>query len=82
LSGKYALIVRSATAQQIINKSSEAWKSFFSFKWLKREGKFPKHIKVSMLRHGKKNGKKDEDSRQERVLQGPGDTCTSLMVSN
>jgi len=35
---KYASIVGSATAQQIINKNNEAWKSFFALKRLKEKG--------------------------------------------
>jgi len=57
---KYAPIIGSATAQQIINKNSEAWRSFFSLKRLKCEGKLPQHItKVSMPRYWKKNGKRE-----------------------
>jgi len=53
---KYAPIIGSATAQQIINKNSEAWRSFFSLKRLKFEGKLPPHItKVSMPRYWKNN---------------------------
>jgi len=57
---KYAPLVGSATAQQIINKNNEAWKSFFTLKGLKAEGKLPEHItKVSMPRYWKKNGKRE-----------------------
>jgi len=57
---KYAPIIGSATAQQIINKDSEAWRSFLSLKRLKFEGKLPQHItKVSMPRYWKKNNKRE-----------------------
>lgn len=35
----------SATAQQIIRKNNEAWRSFFSLLRMKREGKLPPNIK-------------------------------------
>jgi putative transposase len=41
---KYAPLIGSATAQQIINKNSEAWRSFLALKSLEAEGKLPKHI--------------------------------------
>jgi len=57
---KYASIVGSATAQQIINKNNEAWKSFLKLKRLEKDGKLPKHItKISMPRYWKKNGKRE-----------------------
>jgi putative transposase len=56
---KYAPLVGSATAQQIINKNNEAWKSFPALKRLKAEGRLPKHVtRVSMPRYWKKNGKR------------------------
>jgi len=57
---KYAPIIGSATAHQIINKNSEAWRSFFSLKKLECEGKLPGYItKVLMPRYWKKNGKRE-----------------------
>jgi len=57
---KYAPIIGSATAQQIINKNSEAWRSFLSLKKLECEGKLPEHItKISMPRYWKKNNKRE-----------------------
>ncbi|MGC9165511.1 MAG: hypothetical protein ACP5GU_07300 [Thermoprotei archaeon] len=60
LYAKYAPLIGSATAQQIINKNNEAWKSFLRLKELERNGKLPKHIlKVSMPRYWKKNSKRE-----------------------
>ena len=57
---KYAPLIGSATAQQIINKNSEAWRSFLALKRLEAEGKLPKHIaKVSMPRYWKNNGRRE-----------------------
>jgi putative transposase len=57
---KYAPLIGSATAQQIINKNNEAWRSFLVLKRLEKKGKLPKHItKVSMPRYWKKNGKRE-----------------------
>jgi len=57
---KYASIIGSATAQQIINKNNEAWKSFLALKRLEAKGKLPKHItRVSMPRYWKKNGRRE-----------------------
>jgi putative transposase len=57
---KYAPLIGSATAQQIINKNNEAWRSFLALKRLKAEGKLPKHItKISMPRYWKKKGKRE-----------------------
>ncbi len=57
---KYALTIGSATAQQIINKNNEAWRSFFKLKKLERLGELPEHItKVSMPRYWKWNGKRE-----------------------
>jgi putative transposase len=57
---KYAPLIGSATAQQIINKNNEAWRSFLALKRLEAERRFPKHItKVSMPRYWKKNGKRE-----------------------
>jgi len=60
LYAKYAPLVGSATAQQIINKNDEAWKSFLALKRFEAEGKLPKHIaKVSMPRYWKNNGRRE-----------------------
>ena len=57
---KYAPLIGSTTAQQIINKNNEAWKSFLKLKKLEKEGKLPPHIKrVSMPGYWKKNGKRE-----------------------
>jgi putative transposase len=57
---KYAPLIGSATAQQIINKNNEAWKSSLALKRLEAEGKLPEHITgVSMPRYWKKNGKRE-----------------------
>jgi len=57
---KYAPLIGSATAQQIINKDNEAWRSFLALKRLEAEGKLPKHItRVSMPRYWKRNGKRE-----------------------
>jgi len=57
---KYAPLVGSAAAQQIINKNNEAWKSFLALKRLEGEGRLPKHItRVSMPRYWKKNGRRE-----------------------
>jgi putative transposase len=56
---KYASLVGSATALQIINKNNEACRSFPALKRLRAEGRLPKHTtKVSMPRHWKKTAKK------------------------
>jgi putative transposase len=57
---KYAPLIGSATAQQIINKNNEAWRSFLALKRLEAGGRLPKHItRVSMPRYWKKNGKRE-----------------------
>ncbi|MEM0025375.1 MAG: transposase [Zestosphaera sp.] len=42
---KYKVLIGSATAQQILNKNDEAWRSFFSLLKTKKEGKLPPFIK-------------------------------------
>jgi putative transposase len=55
---KYSPLIDSATAQQIIRKSNESWKSFFALKQLERECKLPPNIeKVHMPGYWKKDGK-------------------------
>jgi putative transposase len=57
---KYAPLIGSATAQQIIKKNNEAWRSFLALKKFKAEGKLPEHItRVSMPRYWKKNGRRE-----------------------
>lgn len=57
---KYAPIIGSATAQQIIRKNNEAWSSFLALKRLGAEGKLPPHItKVSMPRYWKRKGRRE-----------------------
>jgi putative transposase len=41
---KYKTLIGSATAQQILNKNDEAWRSFFKMLKLKKEGKLPPFI--------------------------------------
>jgi len=57
---KYAPIIGSATAQQIINKNNEAWRSFFKLKRLEAQCGLPPHItRVSMPRYWKRNGRRE-----------------------
>jgi len=57
---RYASLIGSATAQQIIRKNNEAWRSFLALKKLDARGKLPPHIKrVSMPRYWKKNGRRE-----------------------
>ncbi|MEM1899394.1 MAG: hypothetical protein QXN90_02375 [Zestosphaera sp.] len=42
---RYKVLIGSATAQQILNKNDEAWRSFFSLLKTKKEGKLPPFIK-------------------------------------
>ena len=41
---KYKTLIGSATAQQILNKNNEAWRSFFKMLKLKKESKLPPFI--------------------------------------
>jgi len=57
---KYAPLIGSATAQQIIRKNNEAWKSFLKLKKLEKLGKLPPHIrKVSMPGYWKRKGRRE-----------------------
>jgi putative transposase len=57
---KYARLIGSATAQQVINKNNEAWRSLLKLKRLDKHGKLPTHIKkVSMPRYWKRNGRRE-----------------------
>ncbi|PUA32314.1 MAG: transposase [Zestosphaera tikiterensis] len=42
--GKYKALIGSATAQQVLNKNNEAWRSFFELLKAKKEGKLPPYI--------------------------------------
>jgi putative transposase len=54
---KYKPLIGAVTAQQILNKNNNAWKSFFRLLELKREGRLPPFItKVSPPGFGKRNG--------------------------
>ena len=55
---KYTPLIDSSTTQQILRKSNESWRSFFTLKQLKREGRLPLNIeKVCMPGYWKRNGK-------------------------
>jgi putative transposase len=57
---KYTPLIGSATAQQIINKNNEAWRSFLALKRLEAGGRLPKHItRVSMPGYWKRNGRRE-----------------------
>jgi len=54
LYGEFKRILGSATAQQIMRKNNEAWRSFFSLLKLKKRGKLPSHVcKISPPRYWK-----------------------------
>jgi Protein of unknown function (DUF1225). len=56
---KYKTLIGSATAQQILNKNDEAWKSFFKMLKLKKESKLPSSItKISPPGYKKKNDRR------------------------
>ena len=56
---KYKTLIGSATAQQVLNKSDEAWRSFFKMLKLKKEGKLPPFImKINPPGYKKKNNKR------------------------
>jgi len=56
---KYKLLIGSATAQQILNKNDEAWRSFFAMLRLKREGALPSFItRVNPPGYRKRGGKR------------------------
>ena len=56
---KYAPLVGSATAQQIIRKNNEAWRSFLKLKKLEKNGKLPPHVRrVSLPRYWKRKGRR------------------------
>jgi len=56
---KYKVLIGSATAQQILNKNDEAWRSFFAVLKLKKEGKLTPFItRVSPPGYRKKAGRR------------------------
>ena len=64
LYNEFKPIIGAATAQQIIRKNDEAWRSFFSLLKLKGEGKLHPHIRnVSPPRYWK-----DRESRRRRLM--------------
>jgi len=57
---KYKMLIGSATAQQILNKNNEAWKSFFSMLKSKKEDKLPSFVTKINPPGYKKKGKTRE----------------------
>jgi len=56
---KYKTLIGSATAQQILNKNDEAWRSLFKMLKLKKEGRLPPFImKINPPGYKKKNNKR------------------------
>ena len=54
---KYKVLIGSATAQQVLNKNNECWKSFFSLLKAKKNGKLPPFTeRVSPPGYRKKHG--------------------------
>ena len=54
---KYVPLVGSATAQQIVRKNNEAWRSFLALKRMERRGKLPSTVKqVKPPRYWKRDG--------------------------
>jgi putative transposase len=57
--GKYKTLIGSATAQQVLNKNDEAWRSFFKMLKLKKEDKLPPFItKINPPGYRKKDNKR------------------------
>jgi len=55
---KYVSLVGSATAQQVVRKNNEAWRSFLALKRLERRGKLPPTMKrVRMPGYWKRDGR-------------------------
>jgi putative transposase len=55
---KYVPLVGSATAQQVVRKNNEAWRSFLALKRLERNGKLPPTMKrVRMPGYWKRDGR-------------------------
>jgi len=57
---RYKSLIGSATAQQVLNKNGEAWKSFFELLKAKKEGKLPPYIAKVNPPGYKKKGKSRE----------------------
>jgi putative transposase len=56
---KYKTLIGSATAQQVLNKNDEAWRSFFKLLKLKKEGRLPPFItRVNPPGYKKKSNKR------------------------
>ncbi|ADJ54271.1 transposase [Hyperthermophilic Archaeal Virus 2] len=56
---KYKTLIGSATAQQVLNKNDEAWRSFFELLKLKKESRLPPFItRVNPPGYKKKNNKR------------------------
>jgi len=58
--GKYKALIGSATAQQVLNKNNEAWRSFFNLLKAKKDGKLPPFITKVNPPGYKKKGKMRE----------------------
>jgi len=57
---RYKALIGSATAQQILIKNNEAWRSFFSLLKAKKEGKLPPFVtKVNPPGYKKKIGSRE-----------------------
>ena len=56
---KYKALIGSATAQQVLNKNDEAWRSFFLLLKAKKEGKLPPYMsRVSPPGYRKRGGRR------------------------
>ena len=56
---KYKTLIGSATAQQILNKNDEAWRSFFKLLKLRKEGRLPPFVtRVNPPGYKKRNNKR------------------------
>jgi putative transposase len=56
----YKMLIGSATAQQVLNKNDEAWRSFFKLLKIKKGGRLPSFItKVNPPGYKKKNNRKN-----------------------
>jgi len=56
---RYKVLIGSATAQQVLNKNDEAWRSFFSLLKLRKEGKLPPFMRrINPPGYRKKAGKR------------------------
>ncbi len=57
---RYKVLIGSATAQQVLNKNDEAWRSFFSLLKARKEGRLPPFIrKVNPPGYRKKGGSRE-----------------------